>query len=175
MTTRKEGAELEPNTLSPAETACADMSDIIDRIRACEKRSLVTIDEESVCRVRDADAWVELWKTLRDAANVIKFLRAEVRKQLNEIAALLEDRRALLGADAPPTWRNERADGGWISAKERLPPKHVEVIAHWITPKSVPIVESAVLRDDGWFSMCGQPLGLHGAKNWMPLPEPPEV
>lgn len=51
----------------------------------------------------------------REAANVIESLRAEVRTQRQEIAALREERRALLGADAPPTWRNERADGGWIA------------------------------------------------------------
>ena len=91
------------------------MSDIVDRIRACETRPLVTLDEELAGNKRDADAWVELWKTLNDAANVIKSLRNEVRTQRNEIAALREERRAILGADAPPTWRNERADGGWIS------------------------------------------------------------
>lgn len=54
-------------------------------------------------------------KQLEQAANVIDSLRAEVRIQRQEIAALREERRALLGADAPPTWRNERADGGWIA------------------------------------------------------------
>jgi hypothetical protein len=50
-----------------------------------------------------------------EAANAIESLRAEVRTQRQEIAALREERRSLLGGDAPPTWRNERADGGWIA------------------------------------------------------------
>jgi hypothetical protein len=89
--------------------------DIIGRLRACETRPLVTLDEESGGSKRDQDAWVDLWRTLNDAASVIQSLRAEVRTQRQEIAALRDERRALLGADAPPTWRNERADGGWIA------------------------------------------------------------
>jgi hypothetical protein len=41
-----------------------------------------------------------------EAANVIDSLRREVRVQRQEIAALREERRALIGADAPP----ERCD-----------------------------------------------------------------
>jgi len=41
-----------------------------------------------------------------EAANRIDSLRREVRTQRQEIAALREERRALIGADAPP----ERCD-----------------------------------------------------------------
>jgi hypothetical protein len=41
-----------------------------------------------------------------EAANCIESLRREVRTQRQEIAALREERRALIGADAPP----ERCD-----------------------------------------------------------------
>jgi hypothetical protein len=37
-----------------------------------------------------------------EAANCIESLRREVRTQRQEIAALREERRALIGADAPP-------------------------------------------------------------------------
>jgi hypothetical protein len=37
-----------------------------------------------------------------EAANLIDSLRREVRTQRQEIAALREERRALIGADAPP-------------------------------------------------------------------------
>jgi uncharacterized coiled-coil DUF342 family protein len=37
-----------------------------------------------------------------EAANYIDSLRREVRTQRQEIAALREERRALIGADAPP-------------------------------------------------------------------------
>jgi hypothetical protein len=59
-------------------TRAAYEGDIEDRLRACETRPLVTLDEESAGNKRDAAAWVELWKTLQDAAKVIEGLRNHV-------------------------------------------------------------------------------------------------
>jgi hypothetical protein len=50
-----------------------------------------------------------------EAASVIESLRQEIRTQRLEVAALREERRAILGADSTPSWRNEQAGGGWIA------------------------------------------------------------
>jgi hypothetical protein len=67
-------------------------------------------------RLRAEVAWEEdVGELLAEAADHIESLRREVRTQRLEIAGLREERRAILGADAPPSWRNEQADGGWIT------------------------------------------------------------
>jgi hypothetical protein len=50
-----------------------------------------------------------------EAASMIESLRREVRTQRLEIAGLREERRAILGADSPPSDRNENPGGGWIA------------------------------------------------------------
>ena len=50
-----------------------------------------------------------------EAADHIDSLRREVRTLRLEIAGLREERRAILGADSPPSDRNENPGGGWIS------------------------------------------------------------
>jgi len=40
-------------------------------------------------------------------------LRREVREQRKEIAALREERRAVIESDRP--WKNENPEGGWIT------------------------------------------------------------
>jgi hypothetical protein len=52
---------------------------------------------------------------LRQAADYIDSLRQEVRTQRLEIAGLREERRAILGADDPPSPRNDNPSGGWIA------------------------------------------------------------
>jgi hypothetical protein len=49
-----------------------------------------------------------------EAADYIESLRREVRTQRMEIAALREERRAILGADDPPSPRNDNPGGGWL-------------------------------------------------------------
>jgi hypothetical protein len=70
-----------------------------------------------VARLR---AWRELHLTrlgglMDEAADHIESLRREVRTQRLEIAGLREERRAILGADSPPSDRNENPGGGWIA------------------------------------------------------------
>jgi phage shock protein A len=65
-------------------------------------------------------AWRELHLTrlgalMDEAADHIDSLRREVRTLRLEIAGLREERRAILGADSPPSDRNENPGGGWIS------------------------------------------------------------
>jgi len=62
------------------------MSNIVDRLR----RWTHAVDAAPASDLMD------------EAANVIEALRTEVRTQRQEIAALREERRALLDADQPP-------------------------------------------------------------------------
>jgi len=69
-----------------------------------------------VTRLRAEIAWEqEIGELLDEAANHIDSLRREVRTQRLEIAGLREERRAILGADSPPSDRNENSGGGWIA------------------------------------------------------------
>jgi hypothetical protein len=69
-----------------------------------------------VARLRAEIAWEpEVGELLSQAADHIESLRREVRTQRQEIAALREERRAILGADKPPRTLNEHPGGGWIA------------------------------------------------------------
>jgi len=69
-----------------------------------------------VARLRAEVAWEpEVGELLSQAADYIESLRREVRTQRLEIAALREERRAILGADDPPTPRNHNPGAGWIA------------------------------------------------------------
>jgi hypothetical protein len=62
--------------------------DIIDRLRACETRPLVTMDERP-----DPEALVELWRTLNDARIEIERLRLtdEERLAIRRAAAVADE------------------------------------------------------------------------------------
>lgn len=64
------------------------MSDIVDRLKACETRSLVTMSEETGQLVRSSESWVELWQCLQDAADEIKRLRDAIRRLTEQDATL---------------------------------------------------------------------------------------
>jgi len=66
------------------------MDDIVDRLRACETRPLVTLEEESAGSKRDAAAWVELWKTLQDARKEIESLRLESSQTIDDLRFALQ-------------------------------------------------------------------------------------
>jgi|LakMenE18May11ns_1017448.scaffolds.fasta_scaffold6739369_1 hypothetical protein len=69
-----------------------------------------------VTRLRAEIAWEpDIGALMDEAANHIDSLRREVRTQRLEIAGLREERRAILGADSPPSDRNENPGGGWIA------------------------------------------------------------
>jgi hypothetical protein len=69
-----------------------------------------------VARLRAEIAWEpDIGALMDEAANHIDSLRREVRTQRLEIAGLREERRAILGADSPPSDRNENPGGGWIA------------------------------------------------------------
>jgi hypothetical protein len=63
------------------------MTDIVDRLKACETRSLVTMSEETGQLVRSSESWVELWRCLQDAAAEIARLRLAVAECVAEKAA----------------------------------------------------------------------------------------
>jgi hypothetical protein len=57
-----------------------------------------------VARLRAEIAWEpDIGALMDEAANHIDSLRREVRAQRLEIAGLREERRAILGADSPPS------------------------------------------------------------------------
>jgi hypothetical protein len=59
-------------------------------------------------RLRAEVAWeADVGELLTEAADHIDSLRLEIRTQRLEIAALREERRALVEADRPPGWRTE--------------------------------------------------------------------
>jgi hypothetical protein len=69
-----------------------------------------------VTRLRAEVAWeADVGELLSEAADHIESLRREVRTQRLEIAGLREERRAILGADDPPSPRNDNPGGGWIA------------------------------------------------------------
>jgi hypothetical protein len=69
-----------------------------------------------VARLRAEIAWEpDIGALMDEAADHIDSLRREVRTQRLEIAGLREERRAILGADSPPSDRNENPGGRWIA------------------------------------------------------------
>jgi hypothetical protein len=74
------------------------------------------VSADIVARLRSEIAWEpEVGELLSQAAAHIESLRREVRTQRLEIAGLREERRAILGADDPPSPRNDNPGGGWIA------------------------------------------------------------
>lgn len=69
----------------------ADMEDIVDRLRACETRPLVTMSEECKAVTRDPAAWVELWKTLNDARVEIERLRLALADSIRRPMGVMPD------------------------------------------------------------------------------------
>jgi len=80
------------NAMSPASVGSQGL-DIIDRLRACETRPLVTMSEECEAVTRDAAAWVELWCTLNEARREI----AKLRILLKATAITAAERKAVAG------------------------------------------------------------------------------
>ena len=78
------------NAMSP-ESVGSQGLDIIDRLRACETRPLVTMSEECGAVARDTAAWVELWCTLNEARREI----AKLRILLKATAITVEERDAV--------------------------------------------------------------------------------
>jgi hypothetical protein len=73
------------------------------------------VSADIVARLRSEIAWEpEVGELLSQAAAHIESLRREVRTQRLEIAGLREERRAILGADSPPSPRNDNPGGGWL-------------------------------------------------------------
>jgi hypothetical protein len=64
------------------------MTDIVDRLKACETRSLVTMSEETGQLVGSSESWVELWRCLQDAAAEIASLRLAIRRLAEQDATL---------------------------------------------------------------------------------------
>ena len=107
------------------------MSDIVDRLKACETRSLVTMSEETGQLVRSSESWVELWQCLQDAADEIKRLRDAIRRLTEQDATLsVCDGNVTVTMDATLT-DEERAAIAWFAIYGDTPgeDRHAKVLA----------------------------------------------